>query len=53
VREIAGNIGLTPSTYFRQKTISRLVGKGLLIEIRQGKVSRFYSNPEKVKIKTN
>lgn len=53
VREIAGNIGLTPSTYFRQKTISRLVGKGLLIEIRQGKVSRFYSNPEKVKIKIN
>jgi predicted HTH transcriptional regulator len=51
VREIADYIGVTPSTYFRKNTITRLVDKGFLIEKKQGKVSRFQSNPEKVKLK--
>lgn len=51
VSEIATYIGVTPSTYFRKKTIARLVEKGLLIEIKREKTTKFYSNPEKVKLK--
>jgi predicted HTH transcriptional regulator len=51
VKEISNYISVTPSTYFRKNTITRLVDKGFLIEIKQGKVSRFQSNPEKVKLK--
>jgi predicted HTH transcriptional regulator len=51
VKEISNYISVTPSTYFRKNTITRLVDKGFLIEKKQGKVSRFQSNPEKVKLK--
>ena len=51
VKEIAATIGVTPSTYFRSKTIDRLVAKGMLLEIKQTPANMYTANLEKVKIK--
>ena len=51
VKEIASNIGVTPSTYFRSRVIDRLVAKGMLLEIKQAPANLYTSNLEKVKIK--
>ncbi len=51
VKEIASDIGVTPSTYFRSKVIDRLVSKGMLLEIKQTSANLYTANLEKVKIK--
>ena len=51
VKEIASTIGVTPSTYFRSKTIDRLVSDGYLLEIKQASAKLYKSNLEKVKLK--
>lgn len=51
VKEIASEIGLTASTYFRSKVIARLVKKGMLIELGDGNNKQYMANKEKVKLK--
>jgi ATP-dependent DNA helicase RecG len=48
VREIAEHLGMTPSTYFRGKIISRLVDAGLLKEMISDKGKKFLANKDKV-----
>ena len=48
-KEIAEEIGLTASTYFRKSVLERMVNEGLLLEQRDGKAVRYRANPDTVK----
>lgn len=51
VREIAGYLGQTPSTYLRNNILRRLADQKFLLEIRDNKILKYRSNPERVKLK--
>lgn len=53
VREIAGYVGVTPSTFFRKNVIGRLVERGFLTEVRGEKVTKYRANPNTVKLSTH
>lgn len=51
VREVADMLDITPSTYFRKNTISRLIEGGFLKEIKNGSRKKIASNRERVWVK--
>ena len=51
ISEIANYVGVKPSTFFRKNVISRLVGKGLLLERKNENVTVVSANTEQVKLK--
>ena len=51
ISEIADYVGVKPSTYFRKNVISRLVGKGLLLERKVENTTVLSANAELVKLK--
>lgn len=48
VTEIAGYLGITPSTYFRRNTISRLVNDGFLIKREKGRKAEYQASHKMV-----
>lgn len=51
-KEIAAEIGIQPSTYFRKTVLGKLVNQGLLLEQKNGKSIKYKANPENVHLKT-
>ena len=51
-REIAEELQIKPSTYFRQSILARLVEQGLLYQLNNEKTALFQSNPNKVFLKS-
>lgn len=51
VVDIANYLEITPSTYFRKNTITRLVTEGLLYTVQDGRTVRYQSNRELVRLK--
>ena len=51
-REIAEELQIKPSTYFRQSILARLVDQGLLYQLNNEKTALFQSNPNKVFLKS-
>ena len=47
-KEIAEELGIKPSTYFRQSVLSRLVNSGFLKQIHGEKAALYLSNPNQV-----
>lgn len=47
-KEIAEELGIKPSTYFRQSVLSRLVNSGFLKQIHGEKAALYQSNPNQV-----
>lgn len=48
--EIAAHLGLSPSTYFRKNTLSRLTEEGLLFSRKKGRTSLYQSNKAKIRL---
>ena len=51
-KEIAEELQIKPSTYFRQSVLARLVDQGLLYQLHNEKPALFQSNPNKVFLKS-
>lgn len=43
--QIAGRLGITPSTYFRKSVLAALVSQGYLLERKEGRTSVYTANP--------